>query len=67
MDTIYSGKVKWFNMALGYGWIIEAETKKEYFCHHSGLNDHIIAGDKVQFKLIDTNKGETTINVIKLK
>jgi|WetSurMetagenome_2_1015567.scaffolds.fasta_scaffold1050624_2 cold shock protein len=65
MNTIYNGRVKWFNMALGYGWIIEAESQKEYFCHHSGLNDHIRAGDKVQFNLIDTNKGKTTINVIK--
>lgn len=67
MDTIYDGKVKWFNMALGYGWIIEIESQKEYFCHHTGLDDHIRAGDKVQFMLISTNKGPTTINVKLIK
>lgn len=67
MDTIYKGKVKFFNMALGYGFIIEDETKTNYFAHHTGLDDHIRAGDKVQFMLIDTNKGPTTINVKLIK
>lgn len=67
MDTIYIGKVKWFNMALGYGFIIEDKTKIEYFAHHTGLDDHIRANDKVQFMFVDTNKGPTAIHVRLIK
>jgi cold shock protein len=67
MNTIYTGIVKFFNMALGYGFIIEDVTKANYFVHHTGLYDHIKAGDKVQFILIDTNKGPASINVKLIK
>jgi len=34
-----NGMVKFFNETKGFGFIIDAETKQEYFVHVSGLVD----------------------------
>jgi len=67
MNTIYKGKVKFFNMALGYGFIIEDKTNTNYFVHHTGLEDHLRSGDKVIFMLVETNKGPSAIRVKLIK
>jgi len=60
------GTVKFFNRAKGYGFIKEEETEKEYFVHVSGLVDKIADNDKVEFELIDGQKGPCAVNVKKL-
>ena len=40
------GKVKFFNEAKGYGFIIESESQEEYFVHVSGLIDQIKEDDE---------------------
>ena len=57
------GTVKFFNDAKGFGFIIEDESKKEYFVHVSGLIDEVKEGDEVEFELSEGRKGLNAINV----
>lgn len=65
-----NGTVKWFNNKKGYGFIIENETKKEYFVHFSGIKmegyKSLKDSDKVTFDLIDSEKGQMCSNVEKV-
>lgn len=58
------GTVKFFNSSKGFGFIIEDESKKEYFVHVSGLLDEIQEGDTVEFDLAEGKKG---LNAVKVK
>lgn len=58
-----NGTVKFFNESKGFGFIIEDESKKEYFVHVSGLIDNIREGDVVEFELKEGRKGLNAINV----
>ena len=51
MSEIKTGTVKWFNDSKGFGFIVEDESKTEYFVHVSGLVDKINEGDAVEFEL----------------
>lgn len=57
------GTVKFFNNSKGFGFIIEEESKKEYFVHVSGLLDEIQEGDTVEFDLAEGKKGLNAVNV----
>lgn len=57
------GTVKFFNESKGFGFIIEDETKQEYFVHVSGLIDEIHEGDAVEFELKEGRKGLNAVNV----
>ncbi len=57
------GKVKFFNGSKGFGFIIEDESKVEYFVHVSGLIDEIQEGDVVEFELKEGRKGLNAVNV----
>lgn len=63
MNKIYKGKVKWFNVKKGYGFIsyIDDGEDKEIFVHYSQI---ISKGFKkleeyedVEFEIINTSKG----------
>ncbi len=58
-----NGTVKFFNESKGFGFVIEDETKKEYFVHVSGLIDEINEGDAVEFELKEGRKGLNAVNV----
>ena len=58
-----NGKVKFFNESKGFGFIMDAETGKEYFVHASGLVDRIRENDQVTFDLIEGRKGLNAVNV----
>lgn len=58
-----TGKVKFFNESKGFGFIIDAETGKEYFVHASGLVDKIRENDDVSYDLIEGKKGLNAVNV----
>lgn len=57
------GTVKFFNQAKGFGFVIEAETEKEYFVHVSGLVDQIRENDQITFELKEGKKGLNAVNV----
>lgn len=58
-----NGTVKFFNGTKGFGFIIEDETKEEFFVHVSGLIDEINEGDTVEFELKEGKKGMNAVNV----
>ena len=58
------GTVKFFNETKGFGFIMEDESKKEYFVHVSGLIDKINDGDAVEFELTEGKKGLNAVNVM---
>lgn len=57
------GKVKFFNDAKGFGFIVEEGSSKEHFVHVSGLIDEIREGDDVEFDLEEGKKGLNAVNV----
>jgi len=60
-----TGKVKFFNEAKGFGFILDDESNKEIFVHHSGLIDKVRENDLVTYELIEGRKGENAVNVKK--
>ena len=57
------GTVKFFNESKGFGFIIEEDSKNEYFVHISGIIDEIKEGDSVEFELKEGKKGLNAVNV----
>ena len=64
-----TGTVKWFNAKKGYGFISE-ENGDDIFVHFSALNMSgfkvLEEGDKVEFEVIEGEKGPQAANVTKL-
>ena len=63
------GTVKWFNDQKGFGFISD-ENGKDIFVHFSALNMDgfkvLEEGDKVEYEVIDGEKGPQAANVTKL-
>ena len=64
-----TGTVKWFNAKKGYGFISD-ENGTDLFVHFSALNMDgfkvLEEGDKVEYEVIDGEKGPQAANVTKL-
>ena len=64
-----TGTVKWFNAKKGYGFISD-ENGDDIFVHFSALNMSgfkvLEKGDKVEFEVIEGEKGPQAANVTKL-
>ena len=64
-----TGTVKWFNAKKGYGFISD-ENSDDIFVHFSALNMSgfkvLEEGDKVEFEVIEGEKGPQAANVTKL-
>lgn len=58
-----NGTVKFFNESKGFGFVIEDDSKTEYFLHVSGLIDEVREGDAVEFELTEGRKGLNAVNV----
>ena len=58
-----TGTVKFFNQSKGFGFIIDDESKTEYFVHVTGLIDEINENDAVEFELQEGRKGLNAVNV----
>jgi len=57
------GKVKFFNVSKGFGFIKDANSSKAYFVHSSGLKDTVNEDDEVTFDLQEGQKGLNAVNV----
>ncbi len=68
MSTI--GTVKWFNDAKGFGFIATEDGSTEAFVHHSAIQGEgfksLTEGERVQFDLVQGQKGPAAENVVKL-
>ena len=62
-----SGKVKWFNNAKGYGFIVEDGKAEDLFAHYSAINmdgyKTLKAGQPVSFEIIQGPKGLHAVNI----
>jgi CspA family cold shock protein len=63
------GSVKWFNDAKGFGFI-EQEDGPDVFVHFSAIAGDgfksLAEGDKVEFEIVDGDKGPQAANVSKI-
>ncbi len=58
------GTVKFFNESKGFGFVIDDESKEEYFVHVTGLiSKNLGEGDAVEFDLKEGRKGLNAIDV----
>ena len=58
-----TGKVKFFNVTKGFGFIKDNEAGEEHFVHSTGLIDRINEDEEVEFELKEGRKGMNAINV----
>jgi len=59
-----SGKVKFFNDAKGFGFIVPSDGKADVFFHISGLiDDQVRENDSVEYEVENGKKGLTAVNV----
>ena len=62
-----NGKVKWFNSAKGYGFILPDDGSGDVFCHYSEIEVEgfrtLSAGQAVEFNLEESPKGLSAKNV----
>ncbi len=64
-----NGTVKWFNDAKGFGFI-QREGGPDVFVHFSAIQSNgfksLAEGDKVEFEIVDGQKGPQAANVTKV-
>jgi CspA family cold shock protein len=69
MSDLTTGTVKWFNEAKGFGFI-EQENGPDVFVHFSSINSPnfktLADGQKVEFKVVQGQKGPQAENVTPL-
>lgn len=62
-----TGKVKWFNNQKGFGFISKDNGKGDVFVHFSSIQGdgykQLNEGDKVEFEVANSDKGEKAANV----
>ena len=64
-----AGKVKWFNNAKGFGFIVSNDNENQnLFAHYSAIKSDgyrsLRAGQEVDFELTDGPKGPQAVNII---
>lgn len=66
----FIGTVKWFNEAKGYGFI-QQENGPDVFVHYSAIKGNgyktLAEGQKVEFDIVEGEKGPKASNVTKVQ
>lgn len=62
---MFTGKVKFYNEAKGFGFIVDDQTQGDVFVHATGLVDKVEQNDKVIYDVKEGKKGPNAINVKK--
>lgn len=60
---MFTGTVKFYNEAKGFGFIVDDDTQSEIFVHATGLIDKVAQNDKVSYNIKDGKKGPNAVNV----
>jgi len=64
------GIVKWFNNAKGYGFIGRDDGGADVFLHYSAISSEgyksLAEGDRVEFDIVQGQKGPQAANVTKI-
>lgn len=60
-----TGTVKFYNVAKGFGFIVEDGTGEEVFVHITGLVDQVKDKDQVTYDVEQGKKGMNAVNVRK--
>jgi CspA family cold shock protein len=62
-----TGRVKWFNSQKGFGFIVPDNGRKDLFVHFSAIQSSgyktLKEGQKVEFEIEQTDKGDKAVNV----
>jgi CspA family cold shock protein len=65
------GTVKWFNESKGFGFITPEDGSKDCFVHYSAIQGKgfktLVEGDKVEFNIVQGQKGPAAENVTKVQ
>jgi CspA family cold shock protein len=65
------GTVKWFNESKGFGFITPDDGSKDCFVHFSAIQGKgfktLVEGDKVEFNIVQGQKGPAAENVTKVQ
>lgn len=70
MSERYSGTVKWFNNARGYGFITRGEGSDDVFVHYRSIRGEgfrsLAEGQEVEFGMLEGEKGLQAEDVVSL-
>ncbi|MFZ2290289.1 MAG: cold shock domain-containing protein CspD [Halopseudomonas yangmingensis] len=62
-----NGKVKWFNNAKGYGFIVADDQNEDLFAHYSAIQMDgyrtLRAGQPVRFEIVKVDSGLHAVNI----
>jgi CspA family cold shock protein len=65
-----TGTVKWFNSKKGFGFITRDDGQGDVFVHFSAIQSRgfktLEEGQKVEFEIVQDEKGPKAVNVVKI-
>ena len=66
METVKTGKVKFFNESKGFGFISQDDNGKDVFVHKTGTREFLREDDAVEFIVEQGEKGPYATQVKKI-